>query len=98
MRGTIKQRAKGSWTIILDMGRDPATGKRRQKWITHRGSKKSTEAKLSELLHQIDTGGFVQPNKLTVGASLRRLWCLIRVPGLNPPAFPSLRPPISFAE
>ena len=29
MRGTIKQRAKGSWTIILDMGRDPATGKRR---------------------------------------------------------------------
>lgn len=28
MRGSIRQRTKGSWEITIDIGRDPATGKR----------------------------------------------------------------------
>lgn len=72
MRGTIKQRSKGSWTIILDMGRDPTTGKRQQSWTTIRGTKKEAERKLSELLVKKDTGGNFKPSKLTVGQFLEQ--------------------------
>ncbi|MGV7229326.1 MAG: site-specific integrase, partial [Nitrospirales bacterium] len=70
MRGSIKKRYKDSWTIILDLGTkiDPKTGKkkRKQKWITVRGSKKVAEAKLAELLHQFNQGQFVESSNLTL--------------------------------
>jgi len=72
MRGHIKTRSKGSWTIILNLGRDPATGKRKQQWVTVRGTKKQAETRLAELLNQMDTGGFVKPTKETFGSFLQR--------------------------
>jgi len=71
MRGHIKQRAKGSWSIALELGRDPSTGRRKQQWTTVRGTKQQAEKKLAELQHQIDTGGYIKPSKLTVGEHLR---------------------------
>ena len=71
MRGHIKQRSKGSWSIVLDLGRDPSTGKRKQQWVTVRGTKKEAESKLAELQHQMDTGGYIKPSKDTVGAFLQ---------------------------
>ncbi len=71
MRGQLKQRSKGSWTIIMDLGRDPTTGKRQQQWTTIRGTKKEAERKLSELLVKKDNGGYVKPSKDTVGAFLQ---------------------------
>jgi hypothetical protein len=50
MRGDIKKRAKGSWSIVIDLGRD-ATGKRKQKWTTLRGTKKEAQAELTRLLN-----------------------------------------------
>ena len=50
MRGTLKQRSKGSWSIVLDLPRDPATGKRRQQWHTVKCTKREAEKRLSELL------------------------------------------------
>jgi integrase len=47
MKGHIRQRSKGSWAIILDLGRD-ADGKRRQKWHTVRGTKKDTQRELAK--------------------------------------------------
>ena len=44
MRGHIKQRSKGSWSIVLDLGRDPSTGKRKQQWVTVRCTKKEAES------------------------------------------------------
>ena len=72
MRGHITQRSKGSWTIVLDQGRDPGTGKRRQKWVSIKGTKKEAEKRLAEILHQVDTGEYVQPTKLTVSEHLRQ--------------------------
>ena len=71
MRGHIKQRSKGSWSIVLDLGRDPSTGKRKQQWVTVRGTKKQAESKLAELQHQMDTGGYIKPSKDTVGTFLQ---------------------------
>ena len=71
MRGHLKQRSKGSWTIWLELDRDPATGKRRQKTLTIKGTKKMAEAKLAELHHQMDTGLPVDNSKVTVGEYMR---------------------------
>ena len=67
MRGHIKQRAKGTWSIIVDLGRDPATGKRKQQWISVKGTTRDAGKRLVELLHQLDTGAYVKPAKTTVG-------------------------------
>ena len=72
MRGSIIKRSKGSWTIIINLGRDPTTGKRKQQWVTVRGTKKAAEEKLSGLLHELDIKTFVKPTKITVGEWLIR--------------------------
>ena len=71
MRGHITKRGKDSYTIVLNLGTDPETGKRRQQWVTVRGTKKDAERRLSELLNQLDTGTFVKPRKITVGEYLQ---------------------------
>jgi len=72
MRGHIRKRSKNSWSIVLDLSRDPATGKRRQQWVSVKGPKKQAERRLAELLQQAETGGFVKPSRLTVGEFLHQ--------------------------
>ncbi|MFC1907774.1 Arm DNA-binding domain-containing protein, partial [Chloroflexota bacterium] len=61
MRGHIVKRGRSSYTIVLSLGTDPKTGKRRQQWIAVKGTKKEAEKHLSELLHQLDSGSFIKP-------------------------------------
>lgn len=71
MRGHIKQRAKGSWSIVIDLGRD-AAGKRKQKWSTVRGTKKDAQAELTRLLNELNTGEYVEPSRMLVRDYLTR--------------------------
>ena len=70
MKGHIKQRSKGSWTIWVDLGRDPETGKRKQQTLTVRGSKKDAERELRDILTRIEGNAYVKPAKITVGEFL----------------------------
>ncbi|MBI4303956.1 MAG: site-specific integrase [Chloroflexi bacterium] len=72
MRGHIVKRYRGSYSIVLDLGTDPATGKRRQQWISVKGTKKAAEKRLAELLHQLDTGTFTRPGKTTLADYLEQ--------------------------
>ena len=72
MKGHVKQRSKGSWTIWIDIGRDPETGKRKQQTITVHGSKKDAERELRAILTRIEGGAHVKPTKLTVGEYLEQ--------------------------
>ena len=71
MRGSLRQRYKGSWSLILDLGSqvDVETGqrKRKQKWVTFRGTRRDAERKLAELLHASHTRTWVEPSTVTVG-------------------------------
>ena len=71
-RGHIQRRGKRSWRIKVDAGRNPKSGKRDTKYLTVHGKKRDAERKLAEVLHQIDTGQFIEPTKLTVAAYLDR--------------------------
>lgn len=72
MRGHLVKRSEDSWTVVVDVGRDPVTKKRNQKWLTVRGTKREAEAKLTELLHSLETGSYIRPEKMTVGEYLTR--------------------------
>ncbi len=72
MNGHIRQRAKGSWTIVIDAGKDPYTGKRRQHWHAIRGTKRDAQRELHEMLVAIEKGTYVKPSKLTLGEWLNQ--------------------------
>ncbi|MGD0354508.1 MAG: site-specific integrase [Dehalococcoidia bacterium] len=84
MRGHIKSRYKGSQTIVLDLGRDPLTGKRKQKWISIKGTRKDAEKRLAELQHQLDTGSFIMPSKTTLAEFLEQWLRDYAQPSLSP--------------
>lgn len=72
MRGHIRKRGRSSWSIVLCLGRDPITGKKKYQWQSVKGTKREADKRLAELLHQLDTGGYVKPSKLTVAEFLRQ--------------------------
>ncbi len=69
MRGSIKQRSPGSWTIRLDLGYQiDASGRRRrtQQTTTFRGTKREAESYLAGLVRAVDRGESVRRSTLTV--------------------------------
>jgi len=71
MKGHIRRRGKRSWAIVLDIGRD-ASGKRQQRWHAVRGTKQDAERELGHLLHAFNSGGYVEPTKITTRQYLER--------------------------
>lgn len=66
-RGHIRARGKGTWAIVLELPRD-ASGKRKQRWHSVKGTKREAERRLAQLLHQLDTGQYMEPSRLTLAA------------------------------
>jgi integrase len=81
MTGSLKQRSDGSWTIILYLGRDPRTGRKKQKWITIRGNKRDAQRELNRLVHELNTGTYVEPSRDTLASFLSR-WLDMLKPSL----------------
>jgi len=86
MRGSIIKRYKNSYTIVLNLGIDPQ-GKRKQQWLSVKGTKKEAEKRLSELLHQLDTGTFMRPSKTTLVEYLEKWLSDYAKPNLSPRGF-----------
>ena len=74
-KGHLRQRTKArdSWTITFYLGRDPATGKKRYKSETVRGTKAQAERRRVEIAHQLNTGTYVEPSRETV-AEFMQAW------------------------
>ena len=71
MKGHIRQRSPGHWAIILDT-RDPATGNRRRKWHSFRGTKRQAQVESARLISELQRGTYVEPNKTTVAQYLEQ--------------------------
>jgi len=65
--GHIRERPSGSFEVRYSLGTDPATGRRKTATATVRGTRKDAERELRRLLHAVDTGEHVDPNRITVG-------------------------------
>lgn len=86
-RGSIVERYKNSYSVVINLGKDPATGKPRQQWVTVKGSLADAKKRLSELLHQLDTGAYMRPGKTTVAEFLNRWLADYVRPNLSPRGF-----------
>src|SRR4051812_34216085 len=83
-RGNITRRGKSSWRLKFETGdRDPATGKRRTRFVTVRGTKREAQAELIRLLAEVETGTSVAPPRLTV-ADYTRTWLDTAASDLSP--------------
>jgi integrase len=71
MRGSIRQRGEKTWLLVLEFGyrHDPQTGKskRVQKYQTYHGTRKQAEAKLNDLISDVQHDTFIASDKRTVG-------------------------------
>lgn len=65
---------KVRYRFVVDVGEDPASGKRKQKTVTCAG-KRLAEAELAKLLNDVNQGNYVTPAKMTLNDLLDR-WLL----------------------
>jgi integrase len=91
MRGTIKRRSKGSWTIRVDNGigpskKDPTKIIRKRIVVTFRGTKKKAQKKLTDLLKGLDDGTYVEASDLTLGQWLTE-WLQSRRARIRPTSY-----------
>jgi integrase len=71
MKGHIWKRKPGNWKVIIELGRDEF-GRRRQRSCTVHGTKDDAERVLTQQLHELETGTFMEPSRLTVGQYLEQ--------------------------
>ncbi|MCC7176071.1 MAG: site-specific integrase [Bryobacterales bacterium] len=84
MKGHIVKRSEGSYSVVLELGKDPQTGRRLQKWVTIRGNKRAAERELARRLAEIHSGGFVDPGKITVAEFLESWLTRYAEPNVSP--------------
>src|SRR5436305_13562656 len=73
MKGSIINRPKGSnrWSIILEI-RDDATGKRKRRWHSFKGTKRQAQDECARLITDLKNGNALEPNRTTVAQFLER--------------------------
>ena len=72
MTGHIRRRGRQSWEIKFDLGAEPKTGKRRIRYKSVKGPKRTAELTLARLVTEHASGTAVDPSRLTVDAYLDR--------------------------
>jgi integrase len=71
MKGTIKQRSEGSYSLIIDLPRRRGE-KRKQKWVTYRGTKRDAQKELARLITEMADDSFQEPSKTTLAQFFER--------------------------
>jgi integrase len=65
MRGSVVKRGD-SYSVVVELDRDPVTNRRRQKWHSGYRTKREAERALSEIVASLHNGGYVEPTKQTL--------------------------------
>src|SRR5262245_8886534 len=71
MKGHIRERSSGHYAIIIDVP-DSATGKRRRKWHSFKGTKRAAQIECARLISEMTGDGYVEPAKTTLAEYLVR--------------------------
>jgi integrase len=79
MKGHLKERSPGHWSIVVDVP-DPKSGKRRRKWHSFTGNKRQAQVECSRLVTEIKSGEYTEPSRLTVGEWIDQ-WIKAGAPG-----------------
>lgn len=69
MKGHVTKQKRGEYYyFVIDVGRDPETGKRKQRWFKGGKTKKETQAALTKKLAELQNGTYVEKTNQTVGS------------------------------
>jgi hypothetical protein len=71
MRGSLKERSRNHWAIILEV-RDPQTGRRRRRWHSFKGTRREAETERARLITELQKGTAAEPSRLTVASFLEK--------------------------
>jgi integrase len=71
MKGHIRERSPSRWAIILEQ-RDAATGKRKRKWHSFKGTKRQAQVECARLISAMKGGSYLEPSKTTLAVFLDR--------------------------
>ncbi|MEV7211461.1 Arm DNA-binding domain-containing protein [Streptomyces sp. NPDC093554] len=93
MKGHIRKRGN-KYCIVIDIGPDPETGKRRQKWFSGYKTKKEAEKDVAKKITELNEGTFVEPSKLTLKDYLLE-WLEIKRMSLEKSTFANYRSSIN---
>ncbi len=82
MRGSVIKRGK-TWSYVVDVGRDPATGRRRQRWKSGFATRGEAETALARVVGGVGGADVIAAGTLTLGAFLNQ-WLAGAAPTLKP--------------
>lgn len=82
MRGSVVKRGDG-YSVVVELDRDPVTGKRRQKWHSGYRTKRDAERGLAELLGNVNRGTYVPRSRQTVSEYVEE-WLAAIAPTVRP--------------
>ncbi|MGH2689003.1 MAG: Arm DNA-binding domain-containing protein, partial [Actinomycetota bacterium] len=97
MRGHVEKKVRNGnvrYYPVIELDRDPATGKRRRKWHQGHARKKEALAALNEILHRRVHGAWVEPTRQTVAEYLSE-WLAGVAPTVRPSTLDSYRRALS---
>lgn len=95
MKGHTTKRGK-TWSYVIDVGRDPATGKRRQKWVSKDehgqpfAREKDAAAAMRRHLSSVEDGTAVEQSTDSLSVFVRDTWLPSKRRAVRPSAFLSL--------
>lgn len=98
MQGHIRKRVHTTkdgrqtvnWYVVVDLGRSP-DGKRRQKWHGGFRTRREAEAARARIVHEFNTGNYVEPSALTLEQWVRDQWLPTMRSQVKPTTFDSYR-------
>src|SRR5262245_58745701 len=70
MKGHLRERSPGHWAIVIEV-RDPATGRRKRRWRSFKGTKREAQVKKAELIAALSQGSYVERSKVTLADFVR---------------------------
>ena len=73
----VRRRGSG-WLVTIELGRDPATGKRRRAHLTTT-TRREAEREFAKRRHDVDTGLEIEPTRLTLSQYIERWLSTARV-------------------
>ncbi|HZC55251.1 MAG TPA: site-specific integrase [Xanthobacteraceae bacterium] len=85
MKGHVRERGKGNWYAVLSV-RDPATGKRKVKWISlpKCKGKRAAENECGKIVQQMNGGNYIDSSKITVADFLDKWMLDYAAPNVSP--------------
>jgi integrase len=72
MTGHVRRRGQRSWELKFDLGADQATGKRKTRYQSFKGTKREAELEMARVVAGASKGEYVDQSKLTLAEFLSR--------------------------